>query len=104
MFNKSKVHLISIGPKKPCLSLVRLHSTDIPPTQQIPAQFPRSLKDVSLRSQPPPQSSKLPTQQTYCTSCHKILKVKMMKYATKQPNMAVRIATCLEACCRNLSN
>ena len=76
VLTKTKVDLISIRPKKPCLSLVRLHCTDIPPTQPTPGHFPHSLKDVSLRSQPPPRSSKLPTQQTYCTSCHKIFETK----------------------------
>ena len=77
VLSTTKVDFISIHPKKPCLSHVQVHSTDIPPTQPIPAQhLPHSLKDVSLRSQPPPQSSQLPNKQTYCTACHKIFETK----------------------------
>ena len=80
LLSKTKVDLISIHPeppKRPCLSLVRLQSTDIPPTQPNLAPYlPHSLKDVCLRTQPPPQSAKLPTQQTYCTTCHKIFETK----------------------------
>ena len=73
----TKVDFISIHPKKPCLSHVQVHSTDIPPTQPVSAQhFPHSLKDVSLRSQPPPRSSQLPNKQTYCTAGHKIFENK----------------------------
>ena len=77
---KIKIDPISIEPKpplKPCLSIELVQTTDIPPTQPIhDAYLPQNLKDVSLRSQPPPQLSKLPNQKTYCTSCQKVFETK----------------------------
>ena len=64
-------------PKKPCLSFMCVESTDLPPADQNPAPYlPSSLKDVSLRNQPRPQSSILPNKQTYCTTCQKIFATK----------------------------
>ena len=83
---------LSLPPKpKPILSLSRPTLTNIPPevslstgnlSQCTPTylspslstntfQLPRSLKDVSVTTQPPPRSSILPNGQTYCTNCHK---------------------------------
>ena len=84
---------LSLPPKpKPILSLLRPTLTNFPPeislstgnlSQCMPTylspslstntfQLPRSLKDVSLTTQPPPRSAILPNRQTYCTNCHKI--------------------------------
>ena len=62
-------------PKKHCLSLKCVERTDIPPADQNPA-LPSSLKDVSLRNQPSPQSSILLNDQRYCTTCQKIFSTK----------------------------
>ena len=78
--SKTKLDIISIDPEppnRPCLSLVRVQSIDIPPTQlNLAPYLPNSLKEVCLRTQPPPLSAKLSTQQTYCTTCHKIFETK----------------------------
>ena len=82
LLTKSKLDYLSIPPKipkKPCLSLVCVETTDIPPADQIFAPYlplPSSLKEVSIRNQPPPQSAILPNNQTYCTTCHKIFGTK----------------------------
>ena len=70
----------SLPPKsRTILSFSRVTLTDVPPTninQNFTPYLPRSLKDVSLRNQPPPQSSVLPNGQTYCTTCDKIFATK----------------------------
>ena len=65
---------------KPILSFSRPILIDVPPevtlNQNLTPYLPRSLKDVSLRTQPPPQSSVLPNEQSYCTTCQKIFSTK----------------------------
>ena len=71
----SRITSTDVPPKKPYLSLMFVERTNIPPADQNPA-LPSSLKDVSLRNQPRPQSSILPNNQTYCTTCQKIFSTK----------------------------
>ena len=66
---------------KPMLSFSRPTLTDVPPevplNQNLTPYLPRSFKAVSLRTQPPPQSSVLiPNKQSYCKTCQKIFATK----------------------------